>query len=70
LDSIYFSIQPTVKPYTYNASWVLATKTDLTPITDIGTRWAMAHGKTHDDRTLKEAGIKATSDYVVLPAGG
>jgi hypothetical protein len=66
LDSIYISITPNVKPFTYNKSWILS-DADGGLLKDIGTAWAEERGWARDERSLAEAGIEPGSKLTVNP---
>lgn len=56
LDMIYFSLKPTIKPFTYNISWVLKDEYGK-EYTDIGSSWARQGDAIGDSRPLVKVGI-------------
>jgi hypothetical protein len=65
LDSIFFMLSPTVKPFTYDRSWVLRDKHGK-KYSDMGTSWARLRGLESDGRSLAEVGIKAGARLEVV----
>jgi len=56
LDSVYFEIAPTVRPFTYGISWILVDETG-THLNGMGTLWAKNRGQVRDERELQDVGI-------------
>jgi hypothetical protein len=66
LDSIFFTLSPSVEPFTYNKSWVLA-DSDLVPRNAMGTLWAQRQGRQRDERSLADAGMIPGSTLIAVP---
>lgn len=68
LDSIYFAIAPTVKPFTYGQMWVL-TDDNGAEYTDIGTLWARNRNMPRDHRHITEVGILPGTSLTAIAKG-
>ena len=58
LDDIYFSIAHHVGPVAYGRQWALQDAQSNKIFVDLGRTWAARHGRSSDDRTLAEVGIR------------
>jgi hypothetical protein len=67
LDSIYFALRPSVKPFSYGESWWL-TQEDGTGFPAVGASWASkAFNRNRDERTLASVGIEPGATLKASP---
>lgn len=65
LDRILVPISHKIPPYSYGKRWVLKDKTGKV-FDDVGEVWAHRNNKTHDDRTIQEAGIQPSETLEII----
>jgi hypothetical protein len=58
LDYLWFSLSEVVPPYSFGTVWALRDTVSGSMFIDLGRKWATAHRRREDERSLKEAGFK------------
>jgi len=68
LDAIYFALEPAVKPFTYEQTWVLIDERG-TEYSDMGTEWARRRNLPRDSRPIADVGIVPGSQLTAVAKG-
>lgn len=68
LNTVYFTINHRVDPYTYGISWLLRSERSGTLYSAMGTAWAQLQDRGEfDERRLASAGIHPGAELAVVP---